>query len=81
VRDAFSPSRKLNRKDLIKKLDQIEEQARATLDEFPNLVRERQRMIIALTRFVRSEVDQDEYQQPSSNDDLLPSGGGELNAG
>jgi hypothetical protein len=71
----------VNRKDLIKKLDQIEEQARATLDEFPNLVRERQRMIIALTRFVRSEVDQDEYQQPSSNDDLLPSGGGELNAG
>ena len=71
----------MNRKDLIKKLDQIEEQARATLDEFPNLVRERQRMIIALTRFVRSEVDQDEYQQPSSNDDLLPSGGGELNAG
>jgi hypothetical protein len=71
----------VNRKDLIKKLDQIEEQARATLDEFPSLVRERQRMIIALTRFVRSEVDQDEFQQPSSNDDLLPSEGGELNAG
>ena len=71
----------MNRKDLIKKLDQIEEQARATLDEFPNLVRERQRMIIALTRFVRSEVDQEDVQQPSSNDDLLPSDGGEMNAG
>jgi hypothetical protein len=70
----------MNRTDLIKKLDQIEEQARATLDEFPNLVRERQRMIIALTRFVRSEVDSDDVQRPSSNDDLLP-GDGELHAG
>ena len=70
----------MNRKDLIKKLDQIEEQARATLDEFPNLVRERQRMIISLTRFVRSEVDSDDVQRPSSNDDLLP-GDGELHAG
>lgn len=64
----------MNRKDLIKKLDQIEEQARATLDEFPNLTRERQRMIIALTRFVRGEVDRDEVPQPSSNDDLQAEG-------
>lgn len=71
----------MNRQDLIKKLDQIEEQARATLDEFPNLVRERQRMIIALTRFVRGEVDRDELPQSSSNDDLLHPRGDEARAG
>jgi hypothetical protein len=70
----------MDRKDLIKKLDQIEEQARATLDEFPNLARERQRMIIALTRFVRAEVDSEETQQPSSNDDLLEGSSGDLRA-
>jgi hypothetical protein len=70
----------MNRKDLIKKLDQIEEQAKATLDEFPNLVRERQRMIIALTRFVRSEVSESEEPAHSSNDDFLPDDGGELRA-
>lgn len=71
----------MNRKDLIKKLDQIEEQARATLDEYPNLVRERQRMIIALTRFVRSEVSESEERTASSNDDFLPDDGNELHAG
>lgn len=70
----------MNRKDLIKKLDQIEEQARATIDEFPNLARERQRMIIALTRFVRAEVDSDEVRQASSNDDLVQRDGSELQA-
>lgn len=70
----------MDRKDLIKKLEQIEEQARATIDEFPNLARERQRMIIALTRFVRAEVDSDDMRQPSSNDDLARSDGGELQA-
>lgn len=43
--------------DLIAKLDQIEEQARLTLAEFPkNLTKERQRMIIALVRAVRFEL-------------------------
>lgn len=70
----------MNRKDLIKKLDQIEEQAKATLEEFPNLVRERQRMIIALTRFVRSEVSDSDERAPSSNDDFLPDDGSELHA-
>ena len=38
------------------KLDQIEEQAQLTLAEFPkNLTKERQRMIIALVRYLRSE--------------------------
>lgn len=43
--------------DLIAKLEQIEEQARLTLDEFPkNLTKERQRMIIALARAIRFEL-------------------------
>ena len=40
------------------KLDQIEEQAQLTLAEFPKtLTKERQRMIIALVRYIRSEAD------------------------
>ena len=39
------------------KLDQIEEQAQLTLAEFPKtLTKERQRMIIALVRYIRSEA-------------------------
>ena len=38
------------------KLDQIEEQAQLTLAEFPKtLTKERQRMIIALVRYIRTE--------------------------
>ena len=38
------------------KLDQIEEQAQLTLAEFPKtLTKERQRMIIALVRYIRAE--------------------------
>jgi len=40
--------------DLLSKLDLIEEQARRTLEEFPqHLVAERQRVIISLARHVR----------------------------
>jgi hypothetical protein len=40
------------------KLDQIEEQAQLTLAEFPKtLTKERQRMIIALVRYIRAEAD------------------------
>ena len=40
------------------KLEQIEEQAQLTLAEFPKtLTKERQRMIIALVRYIRSEAD------------------------
>jgi hypothetical protein len=40
------------------KLDQIEEQAQLTLAEFPKtLTKERQRMIIALVRYLRTETD------------------------
>ena len=47
----------MNRDELHQKLDQIEEQARLTLAEFPkSLTRERQRMIIALVRCIRAEA-------------------------
>lgn len=40
--------------ELLSKLDLIEEQARLTLDEFPqHLAKERQRMIIALAKHIR----------------------------
>ena len=40
------------------KLDQIEEQAQLTLAEFPKtLTKERQRMIIALVRYLRAEAE------------------------
>lgn len=40
------------------KLDQIEEQAQLTLAEFPKtLTKERQRMIIALVRYIRAETE------------------------
>jgi len=42
--------------ELQAKLDQIEEQAQLTLAEFPKtLTKERQRMIIALVRYIRTE--------------------------
>jgi len=43
--------------EFLQKLDQIEEQAKLTLAEFPKtLTKERQRMIIALVRYIRSEA-------------------------
>ena len=43
--------------EFIQKLDQIEEQAQLTLAEFPKtLTKERQRMIIALVRYIRAET-------------------------
>jgi hypothetical protein len=42
--------------EFVQKLDQIEEQAQLTLAEFPKtLTKERQRMIIALVRYIRAE--------------------------
>jgi len=38
------------------KLRQIEEHAELTLEEFPTLTKERQRMIIALCRFIRTQL-------------------------
>ena len=48
----------MTEEELISKLKQIEEQARLTLEEFPKrLTRERQRMIIALARYVRADIE------------------------
>ena len=47
----------MNEDELISKVEQIEEQARLTLQEFPkSLTRERQRMIIALAKYIRAEL-------------------------
>jgi hypothetical protein len=47
----------MNQDELIRKLVQIEEQAQLTLEEFPkSLTKERQRMIIALARYIRTDV-------------------------
>jgi hypothetical protein len=44
----------VEREELLSKLDLIEEQARLTLEEFPqHLTKERQRMIIALIKHIR----------------------------
>lgn len=49
--------RKMNRARLAAKLEQIEEQARLTLEEFPqHLTKERLRMIIALARYMKAEL-------------------------
>jgi hypothetical protein len=42
--------------ELLSKLELIEEQARLTLDELPHLGKERQRMIIALVKHIRSAI-------------------------
>jgi hypothetical protein len=47
----------MERTELLSKLELIEEQARLTLDEYPqHLTRERQRMIIALIKQLRWEL-------------------------
>ena len=48
----------MDRDEFNQKLSQIEEQAQLTLAEFPKtLTKERQRMIIALVRHLRSEAE------------------------
>jgi len=47
----------MDAEEFVQKLDQIEEQAQLTLAEFPKtLTKERQRMIIALVRYLRTEA-------------------------
>jgi hypothetical protein len=46
----------MNRQNLLAKLNQIVEQAQLTLQDPHGLTSERQRMIIALARFVSTEV-------------------------
>jgi hypothetical protein len=51
------------------KLDQIEEQAQLTLAEFPKtLTKERQRMIIALVRYIRAEAERSALFQKGEAD-------------
>lgn len=54
----------INQEDFLSKIGQIEEHARLTLEDYPNrdLVKERQRMIIALTKFIRTEISLAEYR-------------------
>ena len=47
----------MDTQELLEKLAQIQEQAQRTLSEFPKtLTEERLRMIIALTRYLRTEL-------------------------
>ena len=43
----------MQNEEVMAKLELIEEQARLTLDEFPRLSKERQRMIISLAKHIR----------------------------
>lgn len=48
----------MDENELKAKLTQIEEQAQLTLAEFPKqLTKERQRMIVALVRYLRSDIE------------------------
>jgi predicted outer membrane protein len=52
----------MNQHNLVAKLNQIVEQAQLTLENPSSLTTERQKMIIALARFISNEM-----SQPSSN--------------
>ncbi len=55
------------------KLDQIEEQAQLTLAEFPKtLTKERQRMIVALVRYIRAEAGRSMVFPKEENDGDAP---------
>ena len=62
--------------ELIRKLDQIEEQAKLTLDEYPkNLTKERLRQIISLAAYIRTAATMAPQRidaKPSENDDSEP---------
>jgi hypothetical protein len=61
----------MDQEEFLQKLDQIEEQAKLTLAEFPKtLTKERQRMIIALVRYIRSEADRAMLFQKTENEAL-----------
>lgn len=46
----------MDHEELLKKIGQIEEQARDALADYPNLTKERLRMILALARYIRSDL-------------------------
>ena len=57
---------KMNQQNLVSKLNQIVEQAQLTLQEPRSLTAERQRMIIALARFISNEMSQPGPAQPEA---------------
>ena len=62
----------MDQDEFLQKLDQIEEQAKLTLAEFPKtLTKERQRMIIALVRYIRSEADRVLFQKNEADAEAL----------
>ena len=56
----------MNQQNLVAKLNQIVEQAQLTLQDPKSLIAERQRMIIALARFVCAEMKQHNAAQPDA---------------
>lgn len=55
----------MDQEELKMKLRQIEEQAQLTLSEFPStLTKQRQRMILALARYLRSELEPADATRP-----------------
>lgn len=55
----------MDQEELKMKLRQIEEQAQLTLSEFPStLTKQRQRMIVALARYIRTELEPADATQP-----------------
>lgn len=63
----------MDSRELLTKLQQIEEQAHLTLTEFPNLVRERQCMIISLCRFIATDLAMKRSLPPARTSDVTPS--------
>lgn len=60
----------MNEEELKKKIGQMEEHARDALAEFPNLARERLRMIQSIARYIRSELsDSGSGRSPAADDD------------
>jgi hypothetical protein len=56
----------MNQQNLVAKLNQIVEQAQLTLQDPKSLTIERQRMIIALARFVSSQMSDGPPPQPET---------------
>jgi hypothetical protein len=55
----------MDQEEVKMKLRQIEEQAQLTLSEFPStLTKQRQRMIVALARYLRTELEPADATQP-----------------
>lgn len=69
----------MDQEQLLKKLYQIEEQARLTLEEFPrHLTKERLRLVIGLARQMRTELTAAQFPaaafQDSADEATLPGG-------